>query len=603
MKLKEYLKNNRLITDGAMETYYDALCEERGIKKQEIAEFDNILNPELIKEIHLNYIRSGARLIRTNTFAANTMYFAERDDIRDNIRCAVKIARQAVEESGVEEVFIGADIGSISDVYARDDGDLFDEYRFICDCFLEEGLDVFVFETQSEWRYVKRLADYVKSKADVYVIAQFSFDRTGYTRSGMGVQSMLCEGAEIDSVDSYGFNCGMSSSNMYQVLSKVKLYSNKEVTALPNASYPTVLRGKVVYSNNKQYFTEMMDKIDSLGIRILGGCCGTTPEYIQEISKMLEGKPLSQKKVETLSPDAEDTEKETDNDFVKKLKRGEKVFVVELDPPFDNKYQKVIDGARYLKGKGTDIITLADSPLARARTDCALLAAKLKREVNIPVMPHISCRDRNTIAIRGLLLGMHLNDLRNLLIVTGDPIPRFDQGAAKPVYDFNSIRLMNYVKQMNEEHFAEDKIYYGGALNYHGVNARAIVTRMKAKMDAGAKYFLTQPIYSQEDVERIKYLKQETGARIFGGIMPLVSYKNAQFIKNEMPGIEVPDEVIEQYKENLTREEYEEIAVKVSVEVAKKLTDVVDGYYFMTPFGRVELIQKIIDEIKKDLQQ
>lgn len=596
MNIKEYLQDRRLITDGAMGTYFDS------IKGQDImAEEANLNAPDVIKEIHKEYIRAGARLLRTNTFAVTQGIFGSNEAVCKNIHAACQIAQKAVEEcraegsiAAGEEVFVAADIGPLYWEAEKTREETLLDYRFICDCFFQENVDAFVFETQTELDCVEEIARYIKSKQDIFVLVQFAFDKTGYTKGGLGIKSMIRAMENAKDVDAYGFNCGMPSSHLYQMIKDVRFGGKKILSALPNASYTKVIRGKMFYSNNIPYYTEMMEKLDEMGIRILGGCCGTTPEYIKALDERLKEKLL-------VSLTANGNEEETnsvlqqENPLKEKLKRGEKVIMVELDPPFDDNADKVLEGAAFLKGKGTDVITLSDSPLGRARMESALLAAKVFERTGMPVMPHLSCRDRNTIAIRGFLLGLNMCDIRNLLVVTGDPVQKGDP--TKQVFEYNSIRLMNYIKTMNEEVFEGHGFFYGGALNYGGVNKDAIVKRMKDKMAAGASYFLTQPVYSKEDMERIAYLKKETGAAIIVGIMPLVSYKNAVFIHNEMPGITVPKEIMDLYEEGLSREEYEQIAIDVSVKIINELKDNVDGYYFMTPFNRYQLVQKIIDRI------
>ena len=204
--------------------------------------------------------------------------------------------------------------------------------------------------------------------------------------------------------------------------------------------------------------------------------------------------------------------------------------------------------------------------------------------------------------MRSSLLGAYMAEIRNFLFITGDPVGRDSRDHVKSVFDFNSIKLMEYVKEMNEELFAENPVLYFGALNYHGVNKEAIVKRMKKKMEAGCQGFLTQPIYSKEDVERILYLQEQTNARILCGIMPLVSYKNAMFIKNEMPGIHVSDEIIERYQPDMSREDAEQTAVDISLEIVDKLYDKTAGFYFMTPFNRFGLVGKILEAIHTKYQ-
>ena len=206
------------------------------------------------------------------------------------------------------------------------------------------------------------------------------------------------------------------------------------------------------------------------------------------------------------------------------------------------------------------------------------------------------CRDRNVIAMRSLLLGAHMNGLRNLLIVTGDPVPGDDRKTVTGVFDYNSIRFMKYVTEMNAELFPKDEFFFGGALNYNFPNAEKVAERMEKKMEAGCSFFLTQPVFSDEDVERIKWLKERTGAKILAGILPPVSLKNASFIRNEMAGMNVPDEVLEQYRPDMTREEGEVAGAGIAKALMKKLDPYVDGYYFMLPFNRVSLIERIFSE-------
>ena len=599
MDLRQYLKINRLITDGAMGTYF----EEKYQTEDVLSEHFNQTEPEKIKAIHLEYLRSGARLIRTNTFASNSMFFENEDEVVRNIRAGYQIACEAVEdycrESGMqaEDFVIAADIGTIYDADHMEYDAVFAEYKKICDTFLACGARCFVFETQADFTYIEPVAAYLKQKSDVFIIAQFSFDKTGYTRAGLGVEKVVKTAAAMENIDAYGFNCGVEATHLYQLMKDITFPNEKFVTALPNAGYPYALRGKTMYSKNSSYFVEKMEKIAELGIEIIGGCCGTTPEHIRGLSGRLQEKPLAAKKVGVT---ADEVVKGAESEFARKLRMGEKAYIVELDPPFQNDISKVIHGARELAEVSVDMITLADSPMARIRMDAGHLAVRVQQETGVCVMPHICCRDRNVIALRSSMLGMHMNGIRHALIVTGDPVGRGDRERVTSVFDFNSIGLMQYVREMNEDVFANEPIFYGGALNYHGVNVDAIIGRMKKKIEAGCSCFLTQPIYTTEDVERIRYIREHVDTKIMCGIMPLVSYKNAMFVKNEMAGIRVSDEIVARYTPEMTREEAEDVATQISVEIADRLYDFADGFYFMTPFNRTGLIRRIIETIRKE---
>lgn len=603
MDIREYLANNRLITDGAMGTWYDRLTGYKG----NLAERANLENPQQIRDIHRAYIEAGAQLIRTNTFAVNSMFFSA-DEIEEVLKAAWENASQAVSDSG-KDVWIAADMGPIDADETKSDGDVEQEYIQLSDYFLRLGAKVFVFETLSDFRYVKRAGSYIKAKCpDAFVVMQFSFNRNGYTRSGMSVRAILSEAASMADMDAVGFNCGVGPLHLYELLKNQSFPEGKYMTVLPNAGYPTELRGRTLYSENVPYYVEMMGRIANLGFDIIGGCCGTTPEHIRGLHHLLVNNVKPPKK---LMPAVYSTDRQSDcgqeaaeekTELIQKLERGEKIFVVELDPPFDANDTKLMDGASLLRDIGVDMITLADSPLARPRADSIASAIKMRYTRQMEAMPHISCRDKNVIAHRAQLLGMHMNGLRHALIVTGDPIARGDRESIKSVFNFNSIKLMKYVQTMNQEVFGNRPIYYGGALNHNNGSADNIAARMRLKMEAGAQWFLTQPIYGQDDIDRLRELKEKSGGRIIAGIMPLVSRKNALFIKNEMPGIHVPEHVLEQYEEGMSREAYEDVAAAISVDLMKRLEDVCDGYYMMTPFNRAALIKRIILQAKKELR-
>ena len=603
MDIREYLANNRLITDGAMGTWYDRLTGYKG----NLAERANLENPQQIRDIHRAYIEAGAQLIRTNTFAVNSMFFSA-DEIEEVLKAAWENASQAVSDSG-KDVWIAADMGPIDADETKSDGDVEQEYIQLSDYFLRLGAKVFVFETLSDFRYVKRAGSYIKAKCpDAFVVMQFSFNRNGYTRSGMSVRAILSEAASMADMDAVGFNCGVGPLHLYELLKNQSFPEGKYMTVLPNAGYPTELRGRTLYSENVPYYVEMMGRIANLGFDIIGGCCGTTPEHIRGLHHLLVNNVKPPKK---LMPAVYSTDRqsgcgqeaaEEKTELIQKLERGEKIFVVELDPPFDANDTKLMDGASLLRDIGVDMITLADSPLARPRADSIASAIKMRYTRQMEAMPHISCRDKNVIAHRAQLLGMHMNGLRHALIETGDPIARGDRESIKSVFNFNSIKLMKYVQTMNQEVFGNRPIYYGGALNHNNGSADNIAARMRLKMEAGAQWFLTQPIYGQDDIDRLRELKEKSGGRIIAGIMPLVSRKNALFIKNEMPGIHVPEHVLEQYEEGMSREAYEDVATAISVDLMKRLEDVCDGYYMMTPFNRAALIKRIILQAKKELR-
>ena len=594
MRLLDKIKDHILLMDGAMGTYYN---QQYGTELE--AEEANLVHPEEITAIHKAYIEAGAELIRTNTFAVNYLMFPKQEECKRAIHAAIACARQAVAESS-REVEIAASIGPIRQTVTEDDENTIKEYQFLINSMLAEGIRIFVFETMLELKWVQPLSEYCKSQCEEsIVIVQFSLNPSGYTQYGFGMKEIIDKLCQMEMVDVFGFNCGVGAAHLRKLLEKQTFPKECMLSVLPNAGYQQELRGRMHYGDDPEYYAKQMERMIPLGINIAGGCCGTTPEHIAALKKVLGGQTPQPKEVVEENADGESVSNAAPTDFISKLERGEKVFVVELDAPFDAQMDKFSKGVYALKENGVDMITVSDSPLARSRADAALLAVYAKRLTDISVMPHVAMRDRNLIGLRSEILGAHANGIRDFLVITGDPVGPDNRGKITGVFDVNSIRFMEYLQHMNEEIFPDQPVYYGGALNYAGNNIRAIADRMRKKMEAGCAYFLTQPIFSEEDVQRVIELKEMTGAKIICGLMPLVSYRNALFMKNEMPGIHVNDEILNRYDPEMSREEAEDTAVALCLDIAEALRGAADGFYLMTPFHRVGLVNRIINAIKQ----
>ncbi len=594
--MKEFLKDNHIIPDGSMGTYYSQIVNQPGA----ISEFANLSSPDVIERIHTEYLNAGARILRTNTFAANRAVLNRKKDEQISlIRAACKIAKNAAgkgfqaKDNG-ERIWIFGDIGPIPEDAASDTEEVLKEYQLFCDIFLEEGLDGIHFETFATPSYIEKLTSYVKGKKEeMFLLTSFSINKNGFTEAGISVSRLFDRLGRIEGIDGYGLNCGLGSGHMYQMLKRLELPSDKILYAAPNAGYPQHFQSRMVFMDNAQYFAENMQRIAKLGIDILGGCCGTTPEYISSLNLKLASEPIVKNRPVGAIRAKVSRKRIKENDLLTQLEAGKKVIAVELDPPYDADIDQVMECAHKLKNSGCDIITFADSPMGRSRVDSILMSIKIAEETGLNVMPHLCCRDRNMISMRSVLLGGYIHGLRNLLIVTGDPVPGENRTKTTGVFDYNSTKLMEYVKEMNLEHFSKDPFCYGGALNHNRGSAEKVAERMKRKMEAGASYFLTQPVYSIEDVGRIEELKERTGAKILCGIMPLISYRNACFIKNEISGINVPEKIVARYQPDMSKEEAEQVGATIAIEVMEMLDKVADGFYFMLPFNRVSLMEKI----------
>ena len=591
MTIQEYLKDQKLITDGSFGTYY-----AEKYQTDEMPETANISHPERVKEIHRSYIDAGAKLIRTNTFASNTaLLSSDWSAIEENIFSAIKLAK---ETAGSKNIFIAGDIGPIPAPSFQDaDHDtLSDEYYRLARIFAEEGLPVLTFETFPDMEHIIPAITRIKKEYPVFIMVQFCVDQFGYSASGLSAKKLLLDAFNVPEIDAVGLNCGVGPGHMSQIYEKISRDADKYYIALPNAGYPKRLRGRqIIFNSNLDYFSEKLADLSASGIDILGGCCVTNPAFIKTLSSFLDTSQTAKK----LSPSQEPQDKapiknlgffhNEDGSLKKK-----KLIAVELAPPVSANDEKLLEAAHFLQKENVDVLTFPDSPSGRTRIDSVLMAEKVRRSTGMCVMPHICCRDKNAIAMRSLILGAHINDIHNLLIVTGDPIPSLARQTVKSVFNFDAVGLMNIVKDMNEEAFPGAPIIYGGAINQGRRNIDVEIERVKRKMNAGAEFFLTQPVFSTDDADRVRHIKEATGARILCGIMPLISRKNALFMKNEIAGVSVTDEIIARYPEHASKAEGEAVGVSIAKEIIAYTDDFADGYYFSFPFNRVHLLKEIL---------
>lgn len=593
MNIREHLKKSKLIADGSFGTYYS-----QKYKTVDIPEYANITAPQRISEIHTEYINSGAKLIRTNTFASNTYSLdCSIEEVKENIKAAYKIAKEAVEQSG-KEIFIAGNIGPVPAVFQPDFEAVEEEYYQIAKTFIDEGANILCFETFTQSEHIMPAIKRIKEECNPFIIVQFCVNQYGYSEAGESAERLVSETAFSKCVDAVGLNCGVGPAHMQQILSRINLNNNCFVTAMPNAGYPLLVRNRVKYADNPIYFASKVNDMALLGADIIGGCCGTTPDYIREVAKTVDLTP-------TVKSDETSANNENEKPVIKKsffrnadgTIKDKKLIAVELAPPFGADDKKLLEAAHMLKGLGVDVLTFPDSPSGRTRIDSVLMAQKVKNVTGFEVMPHICCRDKNAIAMRSTFLGASINDINNFLIITGDPIPVMARQVVKSVFNFDSVGLMRIADEMNSEALKDSPLTYGGAINQSRRRIESEIKRVQKKMDAGAEFFLTQPVFTAEDAERLRRVKEETGARILCGIMPLVSRKNALFMKNEISGVNVTDEVIERYPENADREDGENVGVELAKEMIAATRDFADGYYFSFPFNRTYLLKRIIEKL------
>ncbi len=579
-RVRELLAQGVLLFDGATGT---ALCAQSG--EGEAVERLCLTQPQRVLALHRAYLAAGCRAIKTNTFAAHVSLACENeDDQKALIRAAYDLARRAGD---AYDAAVFADIGP-----APTDADAAVCYIAMAEQFLNVGATCFLFETMQSGEGLAEAAAHIKASCpDAWIMVSFSADADGFTRAGEQASALALQMSACGAVDAIGLNCICGAYHIRQLLSTLDV-GDKLMSAMPNAGYPHVEEGRTYYDSAPAYYAQQVMECVKAGARIVGGCCGTTPEHIRQIARLL-GKPMPPRVRMGDEKAAQPPEKDCRSRILRRLEQGRRITLVELDPPRSADIGGFMEGARRLEQAGADAITIADCPIGRARMDSSLLACKLSRELGIEALPHMTCRDRNVNATKALLLGLSMENVHNVLVVTGDPIPTGDRGSVKSVYQFNSRVLAKFIRGLGESGEAEPFFVCGG-LNINAMRFDLELERAKEKMDCGMSAFLTQPVLSEQAALHLERARDELrGAKLIGGLFPVVSEKNARFLQSEVHGITVDEAVVRAYA-GLDRAQGEDMAVRLCREAASRISPFVDGYYMMTPFQRVELVCRVI---------
>ena len=580
-RVRELLAQGVLLFDGATGT---ALCAQSG--EGEAVERLCLTQPQRVLALHRAYLAAGCKAIKTNTFAAHVSLACEnKDDQKMLIRAAYDLARRAGD---AYDAAVFADIGP-----APTDADSAAAcYIAMAEQYLNVGATCFLFETMQSGEGLAEAAAYIKASCpDAWIMVSFAADADGFTRAGEQASALALQMSTCGAVDAIGLNCICGAYHIRQLLSTLDV-GDKWMSAMPNAGYPHVEEGRTYYDSAPAYYAQQVMECVKAGARIVGGCCGTTPEHIRQIARLL-GTPMPPRVRMGDEKAAQPPEKGCRSRILRRLEQGRRITLVELDPPRSADIGGFMEGARQLEQAGADAITIADCPIGRARMDSSLLACKLSRELGIEALPHMTCRDRNVNATKALLLGLSMENVHNVLAVTGDPIPTGDRGSVKSVYQFNSRVLAKFIRGLGESGEAEPFFVCGG-LNINAVRFDSELDRAKEKMDCGVSAFLTQPVLSEQAALHLERARDELrGAKLIGGLFPVVSEKNARFLQSEVHGITVDEAVVRAYA-GLDRAQGEDMAVRLCREAASRISPFVDGYYIMTPFQRVELVCRVI---------
>jgi methionine synthase / methylenetetrahydrofolate reductase(NADPH) len=607
--LRSALKERLLVGDGALGTYLYQLGLPVGISYEEL----NLSNPEIIERVHREYYEAGARVIETNTYSANRerlSKFGLESEVEAINRKGVEIARRAIGPDG----FVVAAVGSIRSGNRNSlrTSELITFFEQQIGVLADSDIDGVLLETFYEYEEMQLALRITRSFTTLPVICQFAAEDVGRTSDGYAVEDafarLLDAGADV-----VGFNCRTGPTGIKRALEKSALSSDVLVSVFPNAGIPDYVDGQYRYVSTPEYFASSAKQFADLGARLIGGCCGTTPEHIKAMAEALSGYNPDARAVssllnrtgvesaerilvmdpilpETSIPGLADPEP-TIVDLVKERH----TVIVELDPPRDLDISKFMRGAEALKLAKADAITLADNSMAVTRMSNLALGYLVKEKFDLRPLIHIACRDRNLIGTQSHLMGLDALGIDHVLAVTGDPAKFGDLPGSTSVYDLTSFEIIRMIKQLNEGTAFSGKplkqkanFIVGAAFNPNVKHLDKAVQRLERKVKAGADYIMTQPVYDVGLIERIHDQTKHLGVPIFIGIMPLANGRNAEFLHNEVPGIQLSDQVRARMS-GLEQEEGRRMGVQIAQELLDAATTLFNGIYLITPFLNYEM--------------
>jgi homocysteine S-methyltransferase len=612
-ELSRRLEAGPLLCDGAMGT----LLYARGVSLDACFDVLNLNNPRVVQSIHSDYIAAGADCIETNTFGANRFKLAVHgldNQVREINRRGVALARDVRESSG-RDVFVLGSIGPLGKYLAPLGTVTADEaraaFREQAEALLEGGVDAFVVETFSDLEEVALAVAAIRAITDTPIIAQMAFTDDGTTFTGRPAAE-VARALRALPVQAFGANCSVGSSTLYEVLEHMHTEAGTVPLCIqPNAGLPSRIGERLIYLSSPAYMADYAQRMVDAGARLVGGCCGTTPQHIAAMREVLDrrrpARPEARRKALTVSPVA--TSGSTGLHVARpptllgrKLAAREFVVTVELDPPRGHTVEKLVQGAKLLRERGVDIVDINDGSLGRVRMAVLPTALLVREATGLDINMHFTCRDRNLMGIQGDLLGAHALDVRNILAMTGDPPRAGDYANATAVFDVDGVGLMEILRRMNEGQDATGSsigeptsFYVGAALNPAAEDVAREIDRFKRKVRAGARWIQTQPVYDLARLDRFLELAGGSPIPILVGILPLHSARHAEFLHNEVPGITIPEDVRRRLREA------GDGALRVGIEMAQELVRTVRtryaGAYLMPSFGRFEVVAEVLDAI------
>ncbi|UCD38386.1 MAG: bifunctional homocysteine S-methyltransferase/methylenetetrahydrofolate reductase [Fidelibacterota bacterium] len=601
------LNERVLLCDGAMGT----MLYQKGIFVNRCFDELNLSEPGLITDVHRQYIDAGADVVETNTFGSNRFKlekFGLEKRTSEINQLAVEHARTAAEE---KPVFVLGSVGPLGRPIVQNRGitpeEAHDAFGEQVSALVEAGVDGIILETISHLGEMAIALEAAREvDQEIPVIGQFTFADENSILAGASMQEAV-DVLEQKGADVLGANCAVGPRTILEVITRMVALTDKPISVMPNAGSPEYVDGRLFYFATPDYFAKYAKRFINTGARLVGGCCGTTPDHIQSMAGVVRGLGKSRKvTIKTKAIEEETRLKEVPvgerSPLGRKLSEGRFVISVEIDPPKGLGVAKAVQGAHSLKAAGVDVINIADGPRATARVNPQSLGLIFEREVGIETILHTSCRDRNLLGLQSDMLGAYTNGFRNILAITGDPPMMGDYPSATGVFDVDAIGLVTLLKNLNQGLDMGGRSMEGQTAFTIGVGANPAaqnldreMDRLRRKIEHGAEYIMTQPIYDHRLLHRFLNDLDSLGSPVMVGILPLASYRNAEFLHNEVPGMTIPDAV--RQRMHKAGDDGAAEGVAIAQEMLLEVRQLAQGAYIMPPFNRYSTALKVLEII------
>ncbi len=607
-KFLELVHKKVLLCDGGMGTQ----LYSKGVYLNSCFDELNLNAPDLVKEVHHDYIQSGVDIIETNTFGANR-YKLKKFGLEEKVKEINRMGALIARDTAGQEIFVAGSIGPLGlkiepwGTTAVEEAE--EAFMEQAQALLEGGVDLFLLETFSDINEIHQAIKAVqKIGQDLPIIAEMTIEEGGNSLYGTTPEVFTRKLEEWRS-HVIGINCSVGPAHMLQCIEKMARITEFPLSAMPNAGIPREVEGRNIYLCSPEYMAEYAKRFILNGVKVIGGCCGTTPAHIKAIRGAIKAlQPPERKKIQVHIP-TEELEEEKKirvrdkSEMARKLEDGEFVVSVEVVPPRGHDPAKTIEIAGMLEREGIDCINIPDGPRASARMSSMALAFILSLKTKIEPILHYTCRDRNLLGMQSDLLGMHAQGIRNILIITGDPPKLGDYPDATAVFDVDSIGLVNVVDYLNRgidiggKKLSEPTGFHiGVGANPGAVNLDYEISRFEKKLDAGAEFAITQPVFDIKLLENFFKRIEHCRIPVLAGIWPLFSLRNAEFMHNEVPGATVPEEVMNRMRkvQDIGAERARQEGVTIARETVMAIKDMVEGIQISPPLGRFELVLEIL---------